>query len=299
MIKFFKSLKKIYPIHLLLFFIVVLACDQLLKYILSSTLENTQTSSFLGFYLEPFTNSHWIFGFQLGMPILSFVIFSGLFCILIYLYILFIYYFPNLNLLTLSLTLLFAGVTSNLIDRIRNGYVFDFITYKWGSNISFHFNSSDILQTFAWCLLIYIIISNRKIIWPYIEQRKTLLIMKKQQLEFIFYFIITATYVSTFFILLNHQFLNQLQKIELSNQKMLFIKLFLDYSLIVLIALIVPLIGLSLYFSNKVYGPIYAFNKYVKDLLDGKNPKDLKLRKNDTLKKELESLSIDIKNKIK
>ena len=306
MVHFLKSLKtklkalskKKFP-YLSFIFVTVLACDQLIKYIFHTYLQNLQSPSFLGFSLEPFFNYHWAFGFELGMnPVLSFIAFSGLFCIVIYSYILLIYYSSFSKLFNASLTVLFVGIISNLIDRIQRGYILDFMAFKWEPYINIHFNASDILQTFAWALLIYTIILNRRKIWIPNEYRKKLLIMKAPQVEFIIYLSLTALFIATFFVLLNYQFLNYFQEIETKGEEHLLIRYFINYSLVVLVALIIPIIGISIYLSNKIYGPIYAFDKYIKELLNGENPKDLKLRDNDQLKKEFESLSLKIKNKI-
>ena len=54
--------------------------------------------------------------------------------------------------------------------------------------------------------------------------------------------------------------------------------------------------GLTVYFSNRIYGPIYAVQKYLKAILNGENPSDLKLRKGDQVR-EMQELMSQLKNR--
>ncbi|MGI9548598.1 MAG: signal peptidase II [Bdellovibrionales bacterium] len=293
-----KHANKVNVFYFIGIFLGLLLVDQYFKWISLSLLKGGSSSALLGFSFELFQNPYWVLGFQLtSNPFLSFVILLGLFCTGIYLYLFISYYFSFLkNSLHLALAFLFSGMMSNILERLKSGYVMDFISYQLGS-YSLHFNSSDLLQTIGWLFIIYILISYRKQIWVSFEKRNTLLIMKKQQLEFIGYITGTVLYISIFSLILNHQFLKYFERSGLVENSVL-THYSSHYVIIILIAMTLPILIISIYFSNKIYGPIYAFDRYIKDLINNKKPKDLKLRKNDILKKELESLATKIKNKI-
>jgi len=287
--------KKTRFLYLIIICIGLFIGDQLFKSFIS--LHDLNTQSVLGFALEQFKNPNWIFGLQFSTNyILMFILLSGLCCLFIYFYIL-ILYNSYLKSLHFPLVILLAGILSNMVDRIQNGYVVDFIYYKWGT-IRLYFNSSDILQTLAWVWIIWSLFSHRKQIWRKNEQRSTLFIMKKQQFEFVSYITITVLCIGILFVLIHYQFINYLQGMESLEISSSMLLKYSNYLLGILVAITLPIVGVAIYFSNKIYGPLYAFNKYIKQLLDNKNPPDLKLRKRDVLKEDLEELALKIKNKI-
>ena len=122
--------------------ILTLLLDQLTKFIISKNLALNQTTSLIKniLYLTYIQNSGAAFGlFQEANQLLIW------FSIIVIGFIL--YYYDKIltkNKLTqTSVALLFAGTLSNLIDRIRLGYVIDFIDFRiWPA-----FNIADISIT--------------------------------------------------------------------------------------------------------------------------------------------------------
>ncbi len=64
---------------------------------------------------------------------------------------------------TLALVLILAGAVGNLIDRVRNGYVVDFIALKFGGLMNFPvFNVADIAVVTGAVLMIYLLIFTKE-----------------------------------------------------------------------------------------------------------------------------------------
>lgn len=292
--------KNIHQVKFIFLFFIFVILDQWLKgYIQSSSLLNA--GSFLGIGLETLSNPHWAFGVKLKINfVYSSLLFASLLCLTFYVYLFFIFYQPISSLFKWAFTLLASGLTSNLMDRIQKGYVVDFISLDWFPAATFYLNTADVFQTIGWILLAYGIITNRKKIWKINEQRKTLIIMKDHQMNFVFYLLTTVLSVSTFFILIQYQITKHIEHIKNTSQDSLATTYFTNNIIVIfLLVVIVPVVvGLAIYFSNKIYGPIYAFKKYVYLLIEGKNPPPFKLRKNDQMKKELEKLAQDLAKKI-
>ena len=75
------------------------------------------------------------------------------------------------------------------------------------------------------------------------------------------------------------------------------IKLFPKYAIYMIVAFLIPITVLVTYLSNKIYGPIYSFEKYLKALLNNESPKEFNLRKGDQLK-HLEKTALEMKKRI-
>ena len=120
--------------------------------------------------------------------------------------------------------------------------------------------------------------------------------MKNYQLQFVTYCILAFVCLSVFFLLLNYQFLGLVDFTNFSNIDQIS-NSFFKYSVLILFFLCGFITLFFLYLSNKIYGPFYAFERYIKALLNGEKPKDLQLRKHDQLK-HLENLAKDIKKSL-
>ena len=294
--KLLKSQKYGFEIALLAIPALLILVDQITK---SMALEAPADSaaSFLGFSFGISENYSWLLGFGKQLPhIFAMSLAAGLIPIVILIYLALVYYTPKLfRSLIWALSLVFAGALSNLFDKAFDGYVLDIFLWEV-SSISLHLNLADFLQTAGWALFAFAAVNLRKEIWRASEKRKKLLVKKRHQVEFISYIALIAALTSLFFIVLSYQFLEYAKTLELHEIPAASTSFF-NYLLIASIPGFLPLILASFYISNKIYGPIYAFERYIKSLLSDKNPPDLKLRKNDQLQ-ELEALSLSIKRKI-
>ena len=286
-------------LHFLLV-IALVALDQLSKYSALHFLTSPSEGSLLGFSLQaPIKNDHLIFGLDAGsgrLLINTFI--TAVLCLCLFYYALSLVFIPKaLSYLQIGISILFSGFTSNLINAIAQGYVLDFIKWSPSQTIGIYFNLADIFQTIAWPVILLQFFLLKKYIWKEKEKRKRLLVMTTDQFQFIGYSALTFFCISTFFLILNYQFLGFIEVINFSNIRPIS-NSFFKYSFFMLLLLSVFVGTFFLYLSNKIYGPIYAFEKYVKALLNGENPKDLRLRKHDQFK-HLEDLAKDIKENLK
>ncbi|MBC6415777.1 MAG: signal peptidase II [Bdellovibrionales bacterium] len=259
------------------------------------------TSSFLGFSIqEPIKNTGFIFGFQLKeMSLFLHMILVAICLLFSFYYFIFILFSSRKEktLLQISISFLFAGWLSNFLNKLSQLYVLDYIKWEIFRSITIYFNLADMFQTVGWFLLILQIIYFRKQIWREYERRKKLLVLKKLQYQFLAYCSFIFVLLSVFFILLIQKILTVL---ELSNNPLI-----KEISHSFLVAYFFSLFFLYFFFglffiyiSNKIYGPIYAFERYIREILEGKNTeKDFHLRKGDQFK-HLEKLAKDIKKKL-
>ena len=291
---FLNKYKSVFINLSLVFFLIVL--DQFCKKL--SVNISTNDFGFLGFSLQPpIKNYGFIFGLDFsGSALFIEPVLTAIFLLFLFYYIVCLFFTPQkFYYLKIGLSLLFAGFASNLISKFLDFYVLDFI--KW-SPFNLYFNLADILQTFGWLTVLSQLIVLKKYIWTENERRKSLLVMKKFQIQFLAYCSSIFVLVSVFFILLNRQFVNFIELTEGQDLKQLS-SAFFSYCFFILILIYFSVGMFFLYISNKVFGPVYAFERYMRKLLDNKDFKeDFQLRRNDQLK-QLEDLAKDIKKKLK
>ena len=295
------TLKKYLVKYKYVFFHVVLCValiilDQLCKYSAQQYLVSYSEGGFLGFSLQPPLRNYDLFlGLNFGADdLLVRTSLTAIFCLFLFYYIVSLVFIPrSLSYLQIGITILFSGFASNFISKLMNSYVVDFIRWSPFEPGGVYFNLADVFQSSAWLLILFQLFFLKKHIWRKDEQRSKLLILKNYQVQFIAYCLMVFMLVSIFFILINYQFLSLIEVTDFSNIRYISSDFF-KYSLFILLSLCFFIVLFFLYISNKIYGPIYAFERYIKALLNKENPKDLKFRKNDQFK-NLENLAKDIK----
>ena len=292
--QFLQKYKNIFLNFSLVFILIVLdqTCKKLAVNISSGDF------SFLGFSLQsPIKNYGLIFGLDFASNDLFIKpALTAIFLLFLFYYVVFLLFTPKkFYYLQIGLSLLFAGFAGNLINKFLSFYVLDFI--KW-SPVNLYFNLADVFQTLGWLTIVFQLPALKKHIWKKNERRKSFLVMKKFQIQFLAYCSSIFVLVSAFFILLNYQFVNFIELTQGQDLKQVSFAFF-SYCFFILIIIYFSVGIFFLYISNKIFGPVYAFERYIRKLLDNKDFKeDFKLRKNDQLK-QLEILAKDIKNKLK
>ena len=280
-------------------FISLVVWDQLCKHYARQQLLTYSEGGVLGFSLQPPIENYGLFlGLNFGADhLLVKTSLTAVFCLFLFYYIISLIFIPkNLSHLQTGITILFSGFSSNFISKFINSYTLDFIKWSPLKTVNIYFNLADIFQTFAWFLILSQLLFLKKYIWKKNEQRGRLLILRNYQTQFIAYCLSAFVLVSAFFILINYQFLALIEVTDFANIRHIS-SAFFKYSLFILFSLCFFVTLFFLYISNKIYGPIYAFEKHIKALLNRENPKDLKFRKNDQLK-NLEKLAKDIKQQL-
>lgn len=133
--------------------LILIAIDQITKYIAAASLTGADKDIIEGFfYFELVHNRGAAFGILSDSRIF--------FCIVTIIFAMIIL-FVNIKLpdeklyrpLRVTLIILFSGAIGNLIDRIKNGYVIDFIAFDFGKYSFPRFNVADIYVCSAALLL--------------------------------------------------------------------------------------------------------------------------------------------------
>ncbi len=182
-----------------------------------------------------------------------------------------------------GLAILLGGILGNVFDRIIYGYVVDFIVFGNLQMTSPAFNLADALQWVGYGFIMYGLVKDGKNIWPENNNRKSFFINSQYQLKYVrllllfglAFAIVAGTYSYTYMRITIMELAGHQAEIE--NR---FLIPFILTFLIVSGIFIIFLFFIGLIFSHRAAGPIYAFEKFLEDLTQGKM-RPLKLRGGD------------------
>jgi signal peptidase II len=262
-------------------------------------LDGIKSFGYLGFVL------HHNPGAMLGLfselpPVLRVVSLStgGAFLVCTYGLIQYLLPIKSLTLRT-GMSILLGGILGNVTDRILWGHVVDFIVIGNVQLSSPAFNLADALQWVGYALIVSAIVREGELLWPENNARKVYWINPTFQLKYCFLLLGMGLGISLIALVFSYTYL-RVTMIELvgSNQ-ILLDKFLIPYAMIFTLLAIgfsAGLFAVGKVISHKIAGPIYAFEKYAQDLMDGKD-RPFKLRTKDEFK-ELEALAIKIRDKL-
>ena len=181
--------------------------------------------------------------------------------------------------LRIGMAVFAAGMMGESIDGLYRGAIIDWIVI-----FNSHLNLTDIYIIIGCLMTVFFCVKDRSIIFRKFNIRKKLLVEKDQYLfcGYIMctYFLFTFAYCM-FFLTFMQIFLNnsvKLKPVLHGDITTVFLVLFsiLSFCFLIIIGLFV------IYLSNKVYGPVYAFKKFIKDILLSEKPvRTFKLRTGD------------------
>lgn len=143
-------------------FILILILDQLTKYFAVKFLMNGESYVIIkGFLqLEYVENFGAAFGILQNRKIF-FIIITLAVIIAVIFYLKRNYYYINRH-MKVALTMLLAGAVGNFIDRVRLGYVIDFIHVNFGKFYDFPvFNIADSFIVISTILIVYMVLLNK------------------------------------------------------------------------------------------------------------------------------------------
>jgi signal peptidase II len=249
---------------------------------------------------------HFNHGAMLGLfsdlpPLLRIVSLStgGAFLLFSYAIIQFVLPIRSL-MLRVGLSLLIGGILGNVADRIAWGYVVDFLIVGSLSQHTPAFNIADVVQWAGYGMIVWALIKEGEILWPSDNIRKQYWVNVKFQLRYCFtlmgvglgFSLIAGIYSYTFLRVViidlvgeNHRVLSQF----LTPFILTFILVSIGFSAILF------LLGRTL--SHRTAGPLYAFEKYLQDIISGRI-RPLKLRSRDEFK-HLEELAHELSEKMR
>lgn len=240
-------------------------------------------------------NKGFIFGTLQDLPAsLTLVTLSSMGGLLFFIYIIFIIMLsPQLNMLKAGLGLLVGGVIGNVVDRAIHGGTLDFLPMKLPLLPPIVFNPADVFQWIGAAIIAYKIITKDNIIWYPENQRGFSLVNAKEQVKFALKFAAISLCTCLVLGLFALSYLTlTLQSVNIASKSPA-IGFAISYLAITLFFTTISFfVGLIL--SQRTAGPLYAFEKYVEDLLKG-DKRDLKLREGDNYK-HLEKVAGDLKN---
>lgn len=243
-------------------------------------------------------NRGFIFGTLQDLPAsLTLVTLCSMGGLLVFIYLLLIILLSSeLFLLKAGLGLLAGGILGNVIDRAIHGGTLDFIPMRLPYLPPIVFNPADVFQWIGAAIIIVKLITKEKIIWYPENQRTFSLINSKEQFKFALKF--SAISICTCLVLglfsLSYLTLT-LQSLNIGGKSTVIGFAISYFAIMLLFALVSFISGLVL--SQRTAGPLYAFEKYVEDLLNGED-RELKLREGDNFK-HLENVAANLRNHLK
>ncbi|MCM2283059.1 MAG: signal peptidase II [Bdellovibrionaceae bacterium] len=203
------------------------------------------------------------------------------------------YILPIKSLLLRSgMSVLLGGILGNVTDRILFGYVVDFLILGAPSNHTPAFNFADALQWVGYAMIVFALVREGEILWPADNTRKTYWVNLRFQLRYIGilvgvglgFAVIAGVYAYTFLRVTIIDLIGHNSRI----MDQYLIPFVITYLLVSFgFAVILFLTGRVL--SQRIAGPLYAFERFLDDLSAGR-PRRLRLRTGDEFR-HLEALS--------
>ncbi len=206
--------------------------------------------------------------------------------------------------LRVGLSLLVGGILGNVLDRILYGYVIDFMAVQIGSWHSPIWNFADVIQWVGYAIIVVNVVKHGEILWPGNNIRKVFWVNKRFQIKYSALFMCVGLFLTLISLVFSYTYLKVTIE-EISGQNPILIQKFSQpflYSFLVLaVTFSIVLFGIGKMISHRIAGPLYAFERFLTEILDGKgltkNGAALKLRAGDDFK-HLEALAEKIKAKL-
>lgn len=202
-------------------------------------------------------------------------------------------------LLRTGLSILLGGILGNVADRIGWGYVVDFIVIGTPDLSSPAFNIADAVQWIGYLMIVIAIVKEGEILWPENSTRQTYWINKKFQLKYSFFLFGVSAALGVVGCVFSYTYFRvTITELVGNNQYLLnkFLVPFVITFILIFLTFGVILFALGKYLSHRIAGPLYAFEKSLKDILGGNTQRSLRLRSADEFK-HLEELTNQVREK--
>lgn len=198
-----------------------------------------------------------------------------------------------------GMSVLLGGILGNVTDRIVNGYVVDFLLLGSAARATPAFNLADALQWVGYAMIATALIRESEILWPADNTRKRLWVNLRFQLRYCF----ILTGVGLGFALIAGVFSYTFLRVTIidlvgNNEKLLdhYLTPFVFTFIIVSLSFAAVLFLVGRVLSSRIAGPLYAFEKFLEDLSNGR-PRRLKLRVGDEFK-HLENIAARLSQQV-
>jgi signal peptidase II len=228
-------------------------------------------------------NQGLIMGLYAGLPDRIRIVALGCFAgFIFFLYVLLLYMIPlRARVLKYGLSLLVGGMFGNVIDKIAFGKTVDFIPFNYFS-IHAVFNMADVFLWSGTAIVVFILFGKEKLIWHPESTRGTFLIWPQEQYKIGLHFALIVFSCSLILGLFSYSFFNTTVVPFITSKEHLMLTYFLTYSMITLLFCLLAFFA-GIIIGHKSAGPLYAFELYVDDLIQGKDRK-LTFREGDNYK---------------
>jgi signal peptidase II len=198
--------------------------------------------------------------------------------------------------LRIGMSLLLGGIVGNVTDRIVWGHVVDFIGFRFGTWASPIFNIADAVQWVGHAMVMFSLIRHADLFWPETNTRKTQWVNFRFQLKYCFILMSVGLGMGAVAGTLCYTYL-RVTLLTITGDNHALMQQYLVPFTISFMAVtgifvwVLFLIGKII--SLRVAGPVFAFERYVDELLKGKF-REFKVRRSD----EFQQLN-DIGSKLK
>jgi signal peptidase II len=198
-----------------------------------------------------------------------------------------------------GLSILTGGIIGNVTDRIIWGYVVDFIVIGDVKLSSPAFNMADALQWVGYGMVLWAFLREGQLLWPENNARKQYWVNMKFQLKYCFLLMGVGFSLTLISLVFSYTYLRVTISEFVGNNQFLINKFLIPYVItygIICIAFCAILFAVGRVISHRIAGPLYAFEKFLDDTLNG-NTRSLKLRSGDEFK-HLEELAEKISERL-
>ena len=232
-------------------------------------------------------------GFENLSKLYTVIVPSTIGAMLVFIYMVLQYFVPIRSaMFRVGLGIFLGGVLGNIVDRIRFGYVRDFLQVTLGNFSTAIFNIGDAVQWVGVVLFIVSYLASGSILYPIDERRGRKWIDPKFQGKYCFtlifcglsFALVSGVLSYTF---LHYSILHSMNQTEEAIREFV-VNFLMVYSATVLCFLITLFI-VGVQMSHGIVGPIRGFENYLDGLLNGKM-RQFKLRQNDDFR-QLEILA--------
>ena len=253
----------------------VWAFDQMTKWWALSKLGSLQFFGPIGLVLH--RNPGAILGaFSSLPPILRVVSLStgGMFLICIYASIQ--YLLPGRILsLRVGMSLLLGGILGNVTDRIVSGSVVDFLLLGTPRFATPAFNIADAIQWVGYGIIVATLLRDGQKLWPTENERKRIWINPSFQLKYCFVLMFAGLGFALICGVFSYTYLKiTIDELALGPSETVesrFLTPFISTFTVIALGFMALLFLLGRVVSHRTAGPLYAFERFLEDLLEGKD----------------------------
>ncbi|HPI40741.1 MAG TPA: signal peptidase II [Pseudobdellovibrionaceae bacterium] len=185
--------------------------------------------------------------------------------------------------LRIGLSFLIGGILGNVTDRILWGHVVDFIYFGFGKYASPIFNLADLFQWVGYGLIVFGSIKDRDLLWPEYDTRQRIWVNFTFQIKYSLMLVFIGLSLTVIYMVFSYTYL-KVSLIEFVGNNPYTLNKFLvpflyTYGLVCLIFCGI-LFFLGRFISHRIAGPMFAFEKFLTNLVSG-NPTPMRLRSKD------------------